>query len=83
MSAPPAREPASIAVLRLSALGDVVMTLPLLRTLQKAFPRTKLYWLVSRPFEPIVRGIPGISARCARTSSTGCWCRRRACAPTS
>jgi heptosyltransferase I len=44
----------------MSALGDVVMTLPLLRTLQKAFPRTKIHWIVSRPFDTIVQGISGI-----------------------
>lgn len=52
--------PRNIAVLRLSALGDVVMTLPLLRTLQRAFPRAKLHWIVSRPFHTIVEGIPGV-----------------------
>ena len=55
-----AASPSSIAVLRMSALGDVVMTLPLVRTLQKAFPRTKLYWIVSRPFHAIVEGIAGV-----------------------
>jgi len=52
--------PSRIAVLRMSALGDVVMTLPLLRTLQKAFPRAKLYWIVSRPFDAIVEGVSGV-----------------------
>jgi heptosyltransferase I len=52
--------PTSIAVLRLSALGDVVMTLPLVRTLQKAFPRAKLHWIVSRPFHAIVEGLSGV-----------------------
>jgi heptosyltransferase I len=52
--------PSSIAVLRMSALGDVVMTLPLLRTLQKAFPQAKLHWIVSRPFHAIVEGISGV-----------------------
>jgi heptosyltransferase I len=47
-------------VLRMSALGDVVMTLPLLRTLQKAFPGAKLHWIVSRPFHTIVEGISGV-----------------------
>ena len=58
MSSPGA--PKSIAVLRMSALGDVVMTLPLLRTLQKAFPQAKIHWIVSRPFDAIVRGVSGI-----------------------
>jgi heptosyltransferase I len=52
--------PTRIAVLRLSALGDVVMTLPLLRTLQKAFPAAKLHWIVSRPFHAIVEGLSGV-----------------------
>jgi len=52
--------PKSIAILRMSALGDVVMTLPLLRTLQKAYPRTKIHWIVSRPFHTIVEGISGV-----------------------
>ena len=56
----PGEAPKSIAVLRMSALGDVVMTLPLLRTLLKAFPRTKIHWIVSRPFDTIVRGVSGI-----------------------
>jgi heptosyltransferase I len=43
----------------MSALGDVVMTLPLLRTLQKAFPQTKIHWIVSRPFHTIVEGVSG------------------------
>ncbi len=52
--------PRSIAVLRMSALGDVVMALPLLRTLQKAFPQTRIHWIVSRPFDAIVQGVSGI-----------------------
>lgn len=56
----PAASPSSIAVLRMSALGDVVMTLPLLRTLQKAFPHAKIHWIVSRPFHTIVEGISGV-----------------------
>jgi heptosyltransferase I len=56
----PGESPKSIAVLRMSALGDVVMTLPLLRTLQKAFPQAKLHWIVSRPFDAIVEGVSGV-----------------------
>ncbi len=56
----PKAEPESIAVLRLSALGDVIMTVPLLRTLQRAYPRSKLYWIVSRPFHTIIQGLSGV-----------------------
>ncbi len=55
-----ASAPASICVLRMSALGDVVMTVPLLRTLQRAFPRTRLYWIVARPFDALVQGLSGV-----------------------
>jgi heptosyltransferase I len=44
----------------MSALGDVVMSLPLLRTLQKAFPGAKLHWIVARPFHAIVEGLDGV-----------------------
>jgi len=57
----PDASPSSIAVLRMSALGDVVMTLPLLRTLQKAYPRATLYWIVSRPFHTLVEGVSGVN----------------------
>lgn len=56
----PDAAPSSIAVLRMSALGDVVMSLPLLRTLQKAFPHAKLHWIVARPFHTIVEGLDGV-----------------------
>jgi heptosyltransferase I len=45
----------------MSALGDVVMTLPLLRTLQRAYPRAQLHWIVSRPFHTIVEGVSGVN----------------------
>ena len=54
------KTPASICVLRMSALGDVVMTVPLLRTLQRAFPTTRLYWIVARPFDALVQGLSGV-----------------------
>lgn len=56
----PDAAPSRIAVLRMSALGDVVMSLPLLRTLQKAFPHAKLHWIVARPFHAIVEGLDGV-----------------------
>jgi heptosyltransferase I len=40
-------EPDSILILKTSALGDVVMTLPLLRCLQRCFPSTALTWVVN------------------------------------
>jgi heptosyltransferase I len=49
-----------VCFVRLSALGDVVMMLPFVRTLQKSFPKAKLTWVISRPFYPIVSQLEGV-----------------------
>lgn len=49
-----------ICILRLSALGDIVMCLPLLRTLQKSFPHAKITWMIGKPFYPLLDKIEGV-----------------------
>jgi ADP-heptose:LPS heptosyltransferase len=50
-----------IAVMRLSAMGDVAMTVPVLRVLVKQFPEVQIT-VVSRPFfKPFFEGIPNLS----------------------
>ena len=49
-----------ICIVRLSALGDIVMCLPLIKTLQKNFPDSKITWIVGKPFYPLVEDIEGI-----------------------
>jgi ADP-heptose:LPS heptosyltransferase len=50
-----------IAVMRLSAMGDVAMTVPVLRAFVKQHPNVKLT-VVSRPFfKPFFEGIPNLS----------------------
>ena len=49
-----------IAILRLSALGDVCMVVPVIRTLQKALPQVHITWFISRPAYDLVEGLPGI-----------------------
>lgn len=50
-----------IAVMRLSAMGDVAMTVPVLRALVKQFPEVQIT-VVSRPFfKPFFEGIPNLS----------------------
>lgn len=46
----------SICIVRLSALGDVLMAVPLIRTLQASFPETKLTWIISKPAFDLVEG---------------------------
>ncbi len=54
------QHPQSICLVRLSALGDVVAFVPLVRTLQHAFPNTKITWIISRPGYDLVEGMLGI-----------------------
>ena len=51
----------SICVVRLSALGDVIMVLPLIETLKKSFPQSEITFVTCRQFEPIVKGIKNVN----------------------
>lgn len=50
----------SICIVRLSALGDVLMMVPLIRTLQASLPNTTLTWVISRPAFDLVEGMDGV-----------------------
>jgi heptosyltransferase I len=50
----------SICIIRLSALGDVLMLVPLVRTFQAHMPEVKLTWIISRPAYDLVEGMEGV-----------------------
>jgi heptosyltransferase I len=50
----------SICVVRLSALGDVLMLVPLIRTLQVNLPKTTITWIISPPAYDLVAGMDGV-----------------------
>ena len=52
--------PASICILRLSALGDVTHVLPLIHTIQQALPRTPLEWIIDPLGYKLVEGLAGV-----------------------
>lgn len=52
--------PASLCLLRTSALGDVTHVVPLLRTLQAARPNTRLTWIVGKLEHRLVGDIGGV-----------------------
>jgi len=52
--------PASVCLLRLSALGDVCHALPVARTLQDAWPDTRLTWIIGKLEHKLLGHIPGI-----------------------
>src|SRR5579871_4488793 len=58
--APPLATPSSLCLLRTSALGDVTHVVPLLRTLQRAWPQTQLTWIVGKLEHKLVGDVPGV-----------------------
>ena len=51
---------ASICLLRTSAIGDVTHVVPLLRTLQSAWPDTSLTWVIGKLERKLVGDLPGV-----------------------
>src|SRR5687768_7892814 len=52
--------PASVCILRLSAIGDVCHVLPVVRTLQRAWPDTRFTWIIGRVEAKLLGHIPDI-----------------------
>ena len=52
--------PNSICILRLSAIGDVTHMVPIVRTLQKFWPKTKLTWVIGKNEVDLVSDIENI-----------------------
>lgn len=52
--------PQSILLVRLSALGDVTLMLPVVRTLQHFWPETKISWLIGRGAFCLLEGLTGV-----------------------
>lgn len=50
----------SILVIRLSAMGDIIHTLPAVTTLKKSFPEKRIAWLVAPRWVPLLEGNPYI-----------------------
>ncbi len=49
-----------ILVIKMSALGDVIQTLPVIPVLKQGFPGSRIHWLVEEAAEPVVRCHPGV-----------------------
>jgi heptosyltransferase I len=52
--------PSSLCLLRTSAIGDVTHVVPLVRTLQRAWPHTSLTWIVGKLERKLVGDLPGV-----------------------
>lgn len=49
-----------IAIVRLSALGDVTLLLPVIETLKRAAPRARLTWITGTSAYQLLEGYPGV-----------------------
>jgi len=52
--------PRSVCILRLSALGDVCHVLPVVRTLQDAWPGVEITWIIGKLEHKLLGHVPGI-----------------------
>lgn len=50
----------SLLVIRTSSMGDVIMTLPVLRSFAAAYPGDEVVFVTKKPFDRFVDGIPGV-----------------------
>jgi len=54
-------KPSSILIIKLSAIGDVVHSLPLLSVLRGNYPRARIDWLVEEEASKIIEGHSGLN----------------------
>jgi heptosyltransferase I len=52
--------PKSLCILRISAVGDICHTLPVVRTIQSTWPQTRITWIIGKTEASLVGDIPGI-----------------------
>ncbi|MSR10019.1 MAG: lipopolysaccharide heptosyltransferase family protein [Gammaproteobacteria bacterium] len=56
----PQSAPESVCLIRLSAIGDCCHALPVVRTLQDAWPDTRITWIIGRTERGLLEGAEGI-----------------------
>jgi heptosyltransferase I len=52
--------PEHLALLRLSALGDATHVVPLVRTIQRAWPTTRITWIIGKGEAMLLDGLEGV-----------------------
>jgi len=60
MMLPLGEPPRSVCILRLSALGDACHVVPIVRTLQQAWPATQLTWIIGRSEARLMTLLDGV-----------------------
>jgi heptosyltransferase I len=64
------RPPDSVCILRLSAIGDTCHVLPVVRTLQRAWPQTRFTWVIGKVEAKLLGHLPDIEFVVVDKSST-------------
>jgi heptosyltransferase I len=57
---PLAQPPSTLCILRLSALGDTCHVVPIVRTLQRAWPATQLTWIIGKTEARLMSLVDGV-----------------------
>ena len=57
---PAPASPQKILIVKLSAIGDVIQTLPMLAALRRRFPEAEIDWVVEEEAAGLLKGYPGI-----------------------
>jgi heptosyltransferase I len=60
MQLPFVEPPASLCIVRLSTIGDVCHTVPVVRAIQDAWPSTKLTWILGKTEHSLLAGLDGV-----------------------
>ena len=56
----PRDPPASVCLLRLSAIGDTCHVVPVLRSLQQAWPQTRMTWVIGKLESKLMKDLSGV-----------------------
>ena len=55
----------NIAIVKLSALGDIIQSAFVVQFIKEAFPKSKLHWFVEEKFSEVLKGVEGIDRVCS------------------
>jgi heptosyltransferase I len=54
------KPPEALCLIRLSAIGDTCHTVPVVRAIQRAWPATRLTWIIGKAEHSLMRGLHGV-----------------------
>ena len=60
MQLPFGQPPASLCIIRLSAIGDTCHTVPVVRAIQDAWPATRLTWIIGKTEHSLLKDLEGV-----------------------